>query len=100
MLGVAAWPHGFVAILTDEATLFRELRTSGDARPGRILRAVPQVMSLWAEHDSNSDSIVSHSHDGAHLLRRLGGLDTGINRCRRSQVQRLVIRRLLPMPAA
>lgn len=51
--------------------MFRELRTSGDARPGRILRAVPQVMSLFTEykcppkkeHDSNSDSIVSHPND-------------------------------------
>src|SRR6516225_10822728 len=46
MLAVATWPHGCVAILADEATLFRKLRTSYDARPGRILRAAPQVMSL------------------------------------------------------
>ena len=46
MLAVATWPHGCVAILADEATLFRKLRTSCDARPGRILRAAPRVMSL------------------------------------------------------
>ena len=45
--------------------MFRELRTSFDARPGRILRAVPQVMSLRREHDSNSDSIVSHPNGKA-----------------------------------
>src|SRR5262245_27125013 len=49
MLGVATWPHSLVAIHADEATLSRELRTPRShrgARPGRILRAAPQVMSL------------------------------------------------------
>jgi hypothetical protein len=58
--------------------LFRELRTSCDARPGRILRAVPQVMSLRGEHDSNSDNIVSHANDLAQqdvygIVKQSGG---------------------------
>jgi hypothetical protein len=39
------------------------LAVARDARPGRILRAVPQVMSLRKEHDSNSGDIVSHPND-------------------------------------
>jgi hypothetical protein len=35
-------------------------RVARDARPGRIVRAAPQVMSLQQGHDSNSDGIVSH----------------------------------------
>ena len=31
------------------------LTVTHDARPGRILRAAPQVMSLHREHDSNSE---------------------------------------------
>ena len=45
----------------------RELRTSGDARLGRILRAVPQVMSLRREHDSNSGDIVSQAVERGKL---------------------------------
>src|SRR5436190_1920927 len=64
MLGVAAlasrlWPPS----VQEEVMLSRELRTSCDARPGRILRAAPQVMSLQGEHDSNSDDFVSHPND-------------------------------------
>jgi hypothetical protein len=64
MLGVAALAsRPRPPSVQEEATLSRKLRTSRsprDARPGRILRAAPQVMSLRREHDSNSDSIVSH----------------------------------------
>src|SRR3954464_3478686 len=75
MLGVATCPHGCVAILADEATLSRELRTSCDARLGRILRAVPQVRSLGREHDSNSDDLVSHPNDTAQLRRGYRGAE-------------------------
>src|SRR5438093_3636629 len=65
MLGVAALAsRPRPPSVQEEATLFRELRTPRvfprDARPGMILRAAPQVMSLQREHDSNSDNIVSH----------------------------------------
>ena len=51
----------------EEATLFRELRTHGypDARPGRILLAAQQVMSLREVHDSNTGDLVSHPNDPA-----------------------------------
>ena len=71
MLAVATWPHGCIAILADEATLFRELRTSCDARPGRILQAALQVMSLRGEHYSNSSDIVSHPDDKVQQRGRL-----------------------------
>ena len=53
--------------------------TSG-ARPGRILRAAPQVMSLRRVHDSNCDSIVSHPND---LAQRPGPLPGQYTRKRR-----------------
>src|ERR1700730_2189377 len=68
MLGVAAlasrlWlpfaEGGYVVTGASHPTITR------DARPGGILRAAPQVMSLPRVHDSNSDDFVSHPNDPA-----------------------------------
>ena len=75
MLGVAAlasrpWlpfaEGGYVVAGASHATVSR------DARPGGILRAAPQVMSLRREHDSNSDDFVSHPNEEVQQRRPAG----------------------------
>jgi hypothetical protein len=56
------------------------LKVARDARPGRILRAVPQVMSLQREHDSNSGDIVSHPNAQDQLPGRLRWTSNNENR--------------------
>ena len=48
------------------------LTVTHDARPGRILRAAPQVMSRPHVHYSNSDAFVSHPND---TVQQQGGLE-------------------------
>src|SRR5437868_12096101 len=50
------------------------LMVTHDARPGRILRAAPQVMSRPHVHDSNRGDFVSHPNDPAQQPRGLGEL--------------------------
>jgi hypothetical protein len=91
MLAVATWPHGCVAILADEATLFRRLRTSCDARPGRILRVAPQVMSLSPKCITVTATTSCRTRTTSSPAAAVGAtLNPENGTCRRGQVQHFV----------